>query len=686
MAKNKEHYVNRDISWLYFNYRVLQEAENNEVPLIERARFLGIFSNNLDEFFRVRVATIRRMMNLGSEAKTVLHVDPKVLLHQIQEIVIHQQEKFNHIYKQIVKELEQEGIIMHTENSLSENHKEFIRTYFRQKVRPSLVPIMLNNKLPFPELKDKSLYLAIKLHNETEKIKSIYALIEVPSETVPRIIELPKEENKHHIILLDDIIRFGLQSIFAAFKYEKIDAYTIKITRDAELDISEDISESFLNKVSQSLQNRKQGRTVRFIYDQEIPKDLLHYILHKNNLVKGGNVIAGGRYHNFKDFIKFPDVGNPKLIYKPMPPLEHPDLRNELSLLNVIRKKDVLLHFPFQAFYLLLDILREAAINPNVSSIKMTLYRVADNSRVINALISAAKNGKRVMVVIELQARFDEENNITWARKLEEEGVRVVFGVPGLKVHSKLLLIKEKVKNKNVLYAHIGTGNFHEGTARMYTDLSLLTCDKNITNEVQKVFAFFKDNYKRSTYRSLFVSPINTRRNFLKLIDNETKNAQALKPAYIIIKLNNLVDEEMIEKLYEASQAGVDIQLIVRGTCAIVAGVKGLSKNIRVISVVDRFLEHSRLFVFCNGGEEKYYISSADWMTRNLDMRIEVSAPILDKGIQKQLKDILNIYLNDNVKARVIDKDRLNKFVPRNSEKKVHSQMDVYKYYQKLLD
>ncbi len=680
----RENFVNRDISWLYFNDRVLQEAENPNVPLVERMRFLGIFSNNLDEFFRVRVAANRRMITWRKAAIAELHMDPKTLLSNIQEIVIKQQAKFNKIYKKLVKEFESENIFMLDETKLSDKHLAFVRAYFRQKVRPSLVPIMLSNKRAFPQLKDKTVYLAVKLKIKKSKEKHIYSLIEVPSGDIPRIIELPKEENKRYIILLDDIIRVGLPSIFAAFEYDSIEAYTIKITRDAELDISEDISVSFLNKVRQSIANRKEGRATRFLYDENMPQDLLEYLMLRNNLEKGDNLIPGGRYHNFKDFIGFPDVGTAKLRYNNLPPLEHPDLRDQVSLLNVIQKKDVMLHFPFQAFHYLLDILREAAIKPSVTSIKMTLYRAAANSRVINALIVAAKNGKNVTVVIELQARFDEENNIQWARKLEEEGVRVIFGVPGLKVHSKLILIKEKVDKKNVLYAHVGTGNFHEGTARIYTDLSLFTCDKNITNEVQKVFTFFRDNYKRVTYRNLFVSPTNTRRNFVKLIDQEIKNAKAGKKAYILIKINNVVDADMIQKLYDASNAGVKIDMVVRGTCSVIPGVKGLSENITITSIVDRFLEHTRIIMFHNDGDEKYYLSSADWMTRNLDSRIEVTAPILDKKIQKELKDVLDFYLNDNVKARIIDVKGSNKFIPTEG-RAIRSQIEVYKYYQKLL-
>ena len=682
----KEFFINRDISWLYFNHRVLQEAENPEVPLVERLRFLGIFSNNLDEFFRVRVATIKRMTQFGKGATTFLHEDPKILLERIQEIVIRLQDRFDTTYTRLIRELKKEHIFILDEKNLSDDQMEYVRNYFRQKVRPWLVPIMLDNKHAFPELRDKSIYLAIKLSRKKSKDKPSYALIELPSEDVSRFVELPKDREKRFIMLLDDVVRVGLEEIFAVFRFDKHEAYTIKLTRDAELDLSEDMAESFVNKVSKSLQNRKSGQAVRFIYDSEIPEDLLDFIVKKNKLKKGDAIIAGGRYHNFKDFMNFPAIGGNQLKYSELPPLEHPDLRNQLSLLKVIREKDVLIHYPYQSFNYLIDIMREAAINPNVSSIKITLYRVAENSRFINALVNAARNGKNVTVVIELQARFDEENNIVWSRILQEEGVRVIFGIPGLKVHSKLILIKERIGKTQVQYAHIGTGNFHEGTARVYTDLSLFTCDKSITNEVSKIFEFFRDNYKRHTYRRLFVSPTNTRRNFFKLIDTEIRNAKKGEEAYIIIKINNLVDEELIEKLYDASNAGVSVKLIVRGNCSLVPGISGLSKNIEGISIVDRFLEHTRIFVFHHGGNPNFYISSADWMARNLDKRMEVTAPILDPNLQSQLMDVLNIYMNDNVKARTIDLNGSNKYVKATSGKRIRSQIEVYKYYKSLLD
>ncbi|HAW51961.1 MAG TPA: polyphosphate kinase 1 [Flavobacteriales bacterium] len=686
IVSHKEYFINRDISWLDFNHRVLQEAENKTVPIIERVRFLGIFSNNLDEFFRVRVANIKRMTLWGKGATGFLHEDPYVLLNLIQEKVIILQSRFDHVYEKILKELRKENIYMIDEKKLTKDQLAFTRSFFKHEVRQWLVPIMLTNKLPFPELKDRSIYLAVKLSKSKEKGKPTYALIEIPSDELSRFVELPKEGSKRILMLLDDVVRVGLEDIFSAFQFDKLEAYTLKVTRDAELDISEDISESFMNKVSKSLKNRKSGQAVRFIYDSEMPKDLLAVIIKGNKLSKGDHLIPGGRYHNFKDFIKFPDIGGQRLKYSPLPPLEHPDLRNAVSLLSVIRTKDILLHFPFQSFDYIIDLLREAAINPNITTIKMTLYRAAENSRIIKSLINAAKNGKNVTVVIELQARFDEENNIQWARILQDEGIRVIFGTHGLKVHSKLILIREKVGKNMRLYAHVGTGNFHEGTAKIYTDLSLLTCDKNIANEVEKVFEFFKENYKRTTYRKLFVSPTNTRRNFIKLIETEIKNAKKGLEAYIIIKINNIVDEEMIEKLYDASCAGVNIKLIARGNCSLVPEIKGLSENIRATSIIDRFLEHTRIFVFCHGGQEKYYLSSADWMVRNLDRRIEATVPILDKTIQSQLKDVLNIYLSDNVKARVIDSKGSNSYVEANSEKPIRSQIEVYNYYKKLLD
>jgi polyphosphate kinase len=683
MVKNKQQFINREISWLYFNDRVLQEAADPSVPLVERARFLGIFSNNLDEFFRVRVATHKRMALLGKKALTILHEDPAVVLKEVQHLVIALQKKFERIYRQMIKEFEAENIYLINERQLDEYQSDFVRNYFEERVRPNLVPIMLNKKTDFPALKDKAVYLAIKLFNSVEDDQFEYALVEIPKASqVPRFLQLPDSDGKKYLMLVDDVIRHSLKDVFSIFQFQRAEAYTIKITRDAEIEISEDMSQSLTDKIEKGLKKRREGQAVRLVYDSSMPKDLYHFILKKNKLRQGDNLIAGGRYHNFKDFLDFPDIGGRHLVYDKKEPLPHKDLMNKVSMLEAMREKDIMLFYPFQKYSYIIDLLREAAIDPAVTSIKMTLYRAAKNSRVINALINAAKNGKSVTVVVELRARFDEEHNMSLSNKLLEEGVKVIFGVPGLKVHSKLLLIKRKEGKVINKYAHIGTGNFHEGTAKVYSDITILTSDERITNEIDKVFSFYKNNYKRQTYRQLFVSPFNTRRQFVSLIDNEIKNCKAGKSSGIIIKLNNLSDYEMIGKLYEASNAGVPVKLILRGICCLIPGVKGQSENIEVISIVDRFLEHARIFVFENDGNAKYYISSADWMKRNLDDRSEVTLPILDKSIQNELKDILNIQLADRVKARIVEKDGKNDYLKaEEGEAAIRSQLATYDYF-----
>lgn len=689
MTKDKDQvqFVNREISWLYFNDRVLQEAESEEVPLVERARFLGIFSSNLDEFFRVRVATMKRMAALGKKARTIFGEDPEVILAEIQKIVIRLQRKFEKTYRSIIKEFEKQNIFITDEHGMNEKQAQFVEDYFRSKVRAALVPIMLNKKGTFPALKDKAIYLAIKLHNTANSDEDFqYALIEIPDAPISRFVELPKDGDKRYLMFIDDVIRHNLKEVFSIFHYDLVDAYTFKITRDAELDISEDISESLVNKLSKSVKGRKQGRAVRLVYDSAMPEDLFKFILAKNKLTEGDNLIAGGRYHNFKDLIDFPNIGGAKLRFGHWPPLRHPDFSGGESMLKVIRKKDVMLNYPYQSFNHVIDILREAAIHPKVTSIKMTVYRLAKDSRVVNALINAVRNGKSVTVVVELQARFDEENNIMWSNRLQEEGVKVIFGVPGLKVHAKLILIKQKRNNGIAQIAHVGTGNFNESTAGLYGDTSLLTADRRITNEVEKIFDFFKNNYKRSTFRHLFVSPTNTRRNFMKLIDNEISNVKKGLEGYIIIKINNIVDEEMIKKLYEASNAGVHIDIVVRGICSLVPGVPGMSENIRAIGIIDRFLEHSRLFVFHNGGDEKYFLSSADWMTRNLDKRLEVTAPIYDPELQAQLRTMLDMQIRDNTNARMLSKLGSNRKVPNDGRRRVRSQLETYKYFKDMLN
>jgi len=675
---------NKELSWLSFNERVLQESLDTTNPLIERIRFLGIYSNNLDEFFRVKVANIKRLIEINKSKIEGFKGSPKQLLKEIEKVVLKQQQTFELSYQKILNELKDKHILQATEKNLKGNEIDFVKSFFQEKIRPQIVPLMLSEKLDFPQLKDDAIYLAIKM-TDFEKTKIRYALIEIPK-NIHRFIVLPHEsDGVKKVILLDDIIRFNLKDIFYIFNFDNIEAYTFKITRDAELDFDMDISKSFYQKMKKSVAQRKEGDPVRMVYDASMPIDLLTYLIKHLDLTAGENIIPGGRYHNFKDFMNFPDFGDKSLVYSPLKPLKHFNLKEKnQSVIKTVLSKDILLNYPFQQFKYIVNLLQESAIDPKVISIKINLYRVASHSQIINALINASKNGKKVTVIIELLARFDEENNLNWAKFLEENGVIVMFGVKNLKVHSKLILIKRKSGNSTKSIAHIGTGNFHEKTANIYTDFSLLTSNDSLTKEVDKVFKIFKNNFDRSLFRDLIVSPFNSRRKIVTLIDNEIKNAKQDDEAYILIKLNNLVDTKLIKKLYEASNAGVKVKCIIRGMCALVPGVEGLSENIEVRSIVGRFLEHTRLFIFANAGDEKYYISSADWMTRNIERRIEVATPIFDESIQKDIKHTFELQWKDNVKSRIIDQNQKNKYY-KNDQPPLNSQLEIYKYYKNKL-
>lgn len=676
-------YINREISWLSFNDRVLQEAADKRTPLIERIKFLGIFSSNLDEFFRVRVATVKRLADAGGKIKMLFGEKPADLLADIQNIVIRQQNTFDEIYESILNELEAHNIHIINEKQLDSEQEAFVKNYFQEAVRPRLFPIMLDKREHFPMLKDHSIYLAVSLRKKETSKKAHFALIEIPTGRVSRFLVLPKRGHKTYIMFLDDVIRAGLPSIFSMFGYTIFEAYTIKLTRDAELDIDEDITKSFFEKISKSLKQRKEGVPVRFVYDSAIPADYLKEFIRKNELTDSDSLIPGGRYHNSKDFMKFPSVGLPELQNEPMPPIPHPKLNPNSSILAVMRKQDILLHYPYQSFSYIIDLLREASLDPRVVSIKMTLYRVAQDSSIITALIRAIRNGKKVTVVIELQARFDEEANIQWTKQLREEGVHIIHGVPNLKVHSKLCLITRRERGQLSYYVNVATGNYNENTARLYSDHSLLTTDSRITGEVASLFDFFETNYRIGTYKHLIVSPFFMRERIGTAIDREIENARAGRDAYIIIKSNSLNDKAFIDRLYEAGDAGVKVQLIIRGICSIVPGVKGLSENISVISIVDRFLEHSRIYVFGNGGDPEYYISSADWMTRNIDNRVEVGCPIYDPDIKQQLQDFLDVQLRDNTKARIIDADGGNRYRSEKNAAPVRAQIDFYRFLKK---
>ncbi|MCE3259000.1 MAG: polyphosphate kinase 1 [Bacteroidetes bacterium] len=683
MKKKEIPYINREISWLSFNERVLQEAADKTTPLIERLKFLGIFSNNRDEFYRVRVATVRRLTKLGKKAITVYGEDPKELLTRLQRRVIEQQNRFEDIYQELIRELAASNVFIINERELSSAQQDYIKDYFSKEVISTLFPVMIDDNKPFPYMKDKASYLYLRLESILTKQKNKYAIIEIPSKIISRFVVLPQQGHKHYIILLDDVIRFNTDQIFDVFGYRTVEAYNIKLTRDAELDMDNDVSKSMIEKISKSVKARKQGQPVRFVYDAAMPNDMLKYIMKKLGMAKKDNAIPGGRYHNFKDFMNFPTLGVKSLVYNHPAPLLHKYLvNNPFTTIRAIKQHDILLHYPYHSYIHIIDLLREASIDPKVESIKITLYRVAaDSSKIANALINAVKNGKKVTVLVELQARFDEENNIYWANKLQEDGARVIFGVPGLKVHSKLILITAKENGKLTSYCHIGTGNFNEKTARVYTDFSLLTANKQIAEDIIKVFDFYENNFKVFQFKHLLVAPFFMRKELVQLINKEISNAKSKKKASIILKMNSLVDKEMIEKLYEASKAGVQITLIIRGACSLVTDLEGWSDNIKAYSIVDKYLEHTRVFIFHNNGQEKIYLSSADWMSRNLDSRSEVAVPIYNEEVRKQIKDIIRIQLSGNTKVRILDKKQENNYKKaKPGEKKVRAQDEVYNY------
>jgi polyphosphate kinase len=673
-------YINREISWLSFNARVLQEAEDPNVPLFERLRFIGIFSNNLDEFFRVRVASVRRMLDFDSDESDILgDYTPEELYEKIQEIVLQHQQRSQEIYKNILQEMAGQNIFMINETKLSGEQGIFVKRYFHEKVLPNLVPIMLNKKNKFPYLRDRSVYLAIKMSKKKKPEKFAYALVRIPALSLSRYLVLPEQHGKKYVIMLDDVIRYCMSDIFPLFNFELFHAYTIKVTRDAELDLDDDISKSFIEKMELSLKKRKIGTPVRLIYDKEIPDDLLSFIVRKMKLDQE-NIVPGGRYHNDKDLMSFPEIGEPYHYYKRLPPLRHRDLQPHESILKKLRKKDIILHYPYQSFIHFIDLLREAAIDPKVKEIGITIYRVADNSRVVNALLNAIRNGKKVTVVIELQARFDEEANIYWSNKLQEEGAHVINGMPGMKVHAKVTLIRRKEKGVFRNYAYVGTGNFNESTARIYADDGLLTADPRIANEVARLFDFFKQSYRIPLFEHLILSPMGMRDYFYKLIDREIEIAKAGRRGYMILKMNSLIDPGIMDKIDEAARAGVKIRLIIRGIFGMLTEQKGIRENIEAISIVDKYLEHARIFLFGNGGDEKLFISSADWMPRNLNRRIEVACPIYSEEIKKELKEMLKVQLRDNTKSRILDNDLSNTYNRQQAEGRFRAQEDYYQY------
>ncbi|HOV62806.1 MAG TPA: polyphosphate kinase 1 [Spirochaetia bacterium] len=680
----KKNLIYKEVSWLSFNERVLQEAENPEVPLSERIRFLGIYSSNLDEFFRVRVATLRRLLLLGKKSMKFIDGDPKEILEEIQEITIVQHKKFDDVYEIILKELERKGIYFVDETQLSPEQGNFVRRYFLEIVRPKIFPIMVESRFKFPALKDNSHYLAVELGIAAEPHRKKYSVIEIPSRNIPRFIVLPSSDSRKFVIFSDDVVRYGLPNIFANLEFDTFHAYGIKLTRDSELDMEDDFSMSYLSRIHKSLEKREFGRPIRFVYDEEMPDEMLQFIIKKLKFKKVDTIIPGARYHNLKDFIHFPDILPVEKSFT-IKRVFHSSIDIGKSLFSAVSKRDILLHFPYHPFDYVIDLLREASIDPKVMSIKITLYRVARYSSVVNALINAKKNRKEVIVLLELQARFDEEANIYWANQLKEEGVKVIFGIPGLKVHSKVCIIGRKEKGSIAQYACIATGNFNEDTAKLYTDTCLLTKDVRITSEVARLFDFFETNYKVSNFNHLIVSPFMMRREMVRLIDTEIKNAKEGKISYIYLKLNNLSDRKLIEKLYEASTAGVTIKIIARGMFSLVTGIPGVSEHIEAISIVDRYLEHARYYIFANGGKERVFISSADWLPRNIDGRIEVSCPVYDKTLKQEIKDLFLIEWKDNVKARLLNARLDNTLRKREPGEPEHrAQYEKYLYIKQI--
>ncbi|MBL0608885.1 polyphosphate kinase 1 [Aeromonas jandaei] len=677
-------YEEKELSWLSFNERVLQEAMDKTVPLIERVRFLGIFSSNQDEFFKVRVSDVKRRILINE-----VHGgddEAKVLLRAIQQKVMALGEAFDNTYKELLIALARHNIFLVNENQLSDAIQKWLRVFFREKVLRHIIPILLNKEVnPVKFLKDEHTYLAIEMKKNGQVIQ--YALVEVPTDDLPRFFQLPPEgtRRKKQIIILDNVIRFCLDEIFKGFfDYDEIAAYAVKLTRDAEYDLSDQLDLSLVDKMSDGLKQRLTAMPVRFVYEREMPAAMISFLKLKLQISSYDAIMPGGRYHNFKDFIGFPNVGRDYLENPKLPAIDCRDFDGFVNAFDAITKQDILLYYPYHKFHHFTELVRQAAFDPAVSAIRINIYRVAKKSRIIHSLIDAANNGKKVTVVVELRARFDEAANIDWANILTDAGVKVVFGVPSLKIHSKLCLITRHENGEAVRYAHIGTGNFNEKTAKIYTDFSLLTRHPDITAEVESVFEYIEYPYRRYKFNHLLVSPINSRRQLYRLIDNEHSNAKAGQPSGITLKINNLVDRDLINRLYAAGQAGVPIQMIIRGMCALRPGVPGLSDNIKVISIIDRFLEHPRVMVFHNKGNPQLYISSADWMSRNIDGRIEVGTPIYDERLKQRIMDILELQLSDTCKARVIDADQQNEYVKRGNRRKIRSQVAIYDYLKRI--
>ncbi|KFZ29479.1 polyphosphate kinase [Pseudidiomarina atlantica] len=669
----------KELSWLAFNERVLQEAADKSVPVVERMRFLGIFSANMDEFFRVRVADVRRKIFYAQTPSE--HEQAEKLMSQIQQTVVRQQERFEAIYQDVIKALAKKNIAVIDETQTTEQEREWLTQYFHEKIKRYIVPLLIGPTTNMIQaINQDATYMCV----EIKLGKSVrYAALEVPTDELSRFLKLPFKslKRKKRVIMLDNVIRLCIDELFKGIvPYDSLRAFSFKMTRDSEYRLPHDIDQSVLERMEEGLRQRFEAEPVRLVYDSSMPKDMLYFLHHQLGLTTHDSLVAGGRYRNTRDFASFQNWGHKSLLNPPMPPLEHPHFVKHRSVFDAIAEQDILLYYPYHKFAHLTEVIRQAAYDPLVQSIQICIYRVAPHSRIVHSLVEAVNNGKKVTVLVELQARFDEEANIEWAKRMTHEGIRVIFGIQGLKVHSKLILIKRKEQKTLKRYAHIGTGNFNEKTAQIYTDFSLFTADRSICEDVEQVFQYLEAPYRRFRFNHLLVSPVNSRDRLDDLIETEIVHAQQGKRAEIFVKVNNLVDEGIITRLYRASRAGVRVRAIVRGMCALRAGVAGVSENIEIISIVDRFLEHPRVYCFHNAGQERIFISSADLMARNLDDRVEVGCQIQAQELQQQIKTILELQWQDTTKARVLDAEQKNTYRPRGNRKKIRSQLAIYDY------
>ncbi len=677
--KNKKTYLPRDISWMYFNRRILQEAGKTTVPLLERLSFLGIYSNNLDEFFRVRVATLSRIAECDNKEAKKNKEEALDILKEINKLNTAFSKDFEKINAEINKQLKEEGIFLLKDTELDEDQKEFVRSFYIQNLNGVVIPVWYSAVKYLDLETDENIYLAVRLSKgSSEKKKFEYAFLELPVGVCGRFVRLPDKDGKSYLMYLDDVIRFCLPHIFCGLEYTEYEAYSFKFTRDAEMEIDNDLRNGMLQKISKGVKSRKRGEPLRVVYDSTMPKLLLKQVLSKLDLDKLDIVLAGGRYHNHKDLMKFPDCGRKDLKYPAWNPILKSELAGDESILKLIRQSDRFIHVPYHSFDSYIRVLQEAAVNKEVKAIKTTLYRLAKDSKVIKALIGAARNGKKVTVVIELLARFDEASNIGWSKKMQDAGIHVIFGVEGLKVHSKITHITMKSGND---IACISTGNFHEGNARMYTDYMLMTASRPIVREVNAVFSFIERPYSPVRFKELLVSPNEMKNKFVKLINDEIRNKEAGKPAYIKVKINHITDPVIVSKLYEAARSGVPVELLVRGNCSLYPDLHDLNGNMKVVGIIDRYLEHSRIFIFAAGGEEKIFIGSADWMPRNLDNRIEVVTPIYDPAIKEDLKRVVQFGLDDTKQGRIVDGYGTNESNTLADGSVFRSQEELYKLY-----